>query len=95
MSVDVDHASRLHVGWVELHGAVGRKINFDAVQFEQALNNFNVANSRHIAQLARGVAKQSGNHCLGHKVFSALKVDAALQRFATANSNLTHRSPMA
>jgi hypothetical protein len=66
VGIDVDHASRLHVSWVESHYAVVVVGDLDAVQLKQARNNLYVADVWHLTQLAGGVAKQRGNHCLGN-----------------------------
>jgi hypothetical protein len=57
VGVDVDHASRLHIGWVELHGAVFGKVDCYTVQLQEVRDNLDVADVRNVAQFARGVAE--------------------------------------
>ena len=56
VSIDVDHASRLHVGWVERHGAVVVVGNLHAVKLKKLRNDLNVADVRNLTQDAGVVA---------------------------------------
>ena len=67
--VDVDHVGRHNAARVEnqFAGLVAIGHGY-AVNFEQAAHDANVADGRHIAQNARAVTENRGNHGLGDEV---------------------------
>ena len=63
----------------------------DAVQLQQAGDNLDVLDFRHVAQHGRLVAQQGRHHRLGDKVLGPANGDAAGQRDAAADcQNTTH-----
>ena len=83
----------LDVGRVEDQLAVlGAVADRDAVQLEQAADDLDVADARHVVQPARCLAQQRGDHRLGDEVLGAADPDLAAQRGAAVDDAGRRRS---
>ena len=60
-------------------------VTLHAVQLEQAADDLDVADARHVEQPARALAEQRGDHRLGDEVLGAADPDLAVQRRAAVH----------